>query len=103
MIPLERIGGAPITWGVCEVPGWGVMLPADRPLIVVWHGRPAEPVALEPAARAAMEELVGRSANGQLVIAEGSGHYITFDRPDVVIDAVRRVVEAARAGQPLAR
>ena len=32
MIPLERIGGAPITWGVCEVPGWGVMLPADRVL-----------------------------------------------------------------------
>lgn len=28
----DRIGGAPITWGVCEVPGWGVMLPADRVL-----------------------------------------------------------------------
>jgi inosose dehydratase len=32
MIPRDRIGGAPITWGVCEVPGWGVMLPADRVL-----------------------------------------------------------------------
>jgi inosose dehydratase len=32
VIPLERIGGAPITWGVCEVPGWGVMLPAERVL-----------------------------------------------------------------------
>jgi inosose dehydratase len=32
MIPLDRIGGAPITWGVCEVPGWGVMLRADRVL-----------------------------------------------------------------------
>jgi inosose dehydratase len=32
VIPLERIGGAPITWGVCEVPGWGVMLTADRVL-----------------------------------------------------------------------
>jgi inosose dehydratase len=32
VIPLERIGGAPITWGVCEVPGWGVMLSADRVL-----------------------------------------------------------------------
>jgi inosose dehydratase len=32
VIPLDRIGGAPITWGVCEVPGWGVMLPADRVL-----------------------------------------------------------------------
>jgi len=28
----NRLAGAPITWGVCEVPGWGVMLPADRVL-----------------------------------------------------------------------
>jgi inosose dehydratase len=32
VIPLDRIGGAPITWGVCEVPGWGVMLSPDRVL-----------------------------------------------------------------------
>ncbi len=32
MIDDERFGGAPISWGVCEVPGWGVMLPADRVL-----------------------------------------------------------------------
>ena len=32
MISLDRVGGAPITWGVCEVPGWGVMLSADRVL-----------------------------------------------------------------------
>ncbi|HMK98299.1 MAG TPA: sugar phosphate isomerase/epimerase [Acidimicrobiales bacterium] len=28
----ERLAGAPISWGVCEVPGWGVMLPRDRVL-----------------------------------------------------------------------
>ncbi len=27
-----RIAGAPISWGVCEVPGWGHQLPADRVL-----------------------------------------------------------------------
>jgi inosose dehydratase len=27
-----RIAGAPISWGVCEVPGWGPMLPAERVL-----------------------------------------------------------------------
>ena len=32
MITVDRIAGAPITWGVCEVPGWGVMLSADRVL-----------------------------------------------------------------------
>ncbi|GAA1737653.1 TIM barrel protein [Aeromicrobium alkaliterrae] len=28
----SRIAGAPISWGVCEVPGWGYQLPADRVL-----------------------------------------------------------------------
>jgi inosose dehydratase len=27
-----RVGGAPISWGVCEAPGWGHELPADRVL-----------------------------------------------------------------------
>lgn len=25
-----RVAGAPISWGVCEVPGWGYQLPAER-------------------------------------------------------------------------
>ena len=29
---LERVAGAPITWGVCEVPGWGYQLDAARVL-----------------------------------------------------------------------
>jgi inosose dehydratase len=28
----DRVAGAPISWGVCEVPGWGVQLDADRVL-----------------------------------------------------------------------
>lgn len=28
----ERLAGAPISWGVCEVPGWGVQLPAREVL-----------------------------------------------------------------------
>lgn len=28
----DRLAGAPISWGVCEVPGWGVMLPRERVL-----------------------------------------------------------------------
>ena len=32
MTVLGRTAGAPISWGVCEVPGWGVQLPADRVL-----------------------------------------------------------------------
>ncbi|SHK04532.1 inosose dehydratase [Pseudonocardia thermophila] len=29
---MNRIAGAPISWGVCEVPGWGYQLPAERVL-----------------------------------------------------------------------
>ncbi len=29
---LDRLVGAPICWGVCEVPGWGRILPASRVL-----------------------------------------------------------------------
>jgi inosose dehydratase len=28
----DRIASAPISWGICEVPGWGQMLPTDRVL-----------------------------------------------------------------------
>ena len=28
----ERVAGAPITWGICEVPGWGHQMPAERVL-----------------------------------------------------------------------
>lgn len=28
----QRLAGAPISWGVCEVPGWGIMLPKERVL-----------------------------------------------------------------------
>ena len=29
---LDRVCSAPISWGICEVPGWGAMLPTDRVL-----------------------------------------------------------------------
>ena len=29
---LDRVATAPISWGVCEVPGWGYQLPVDRVL-----------------------------------------------------------------------
>jgi inosose dehydratase len=29
---VDRVGAAPISWGVCEAPGWGLQLPVDRVL-----------------------------------------------------------------------
>ena len=30
---LDRVATAPISWGVCEMPGWGYQLPVDRVLV----------------------------------------------------------------------
>ena len=46
-------------------------------------------------------ELVAQSPDGTHIIAEGSGHGIQIDRPDLVVDAIRHVVESARrTGNP---
>ncbi len=29
---MDRMATAPISWGICEVPGWGIQLPVDRVL-----------------------------------------------------------------------
>jgi inosose dehydratase len=66
-----RVAAAPISWGVCEVPGWGLMLPPDRVLSEMaalgfraTELGPVDWLPLDPAAlRAALErhglELVG--------------------------------------------
>ncbi len=38
------------------------------------------------------------SQNAEQIVAEDSGHYIQVEQPDLVIDAIRQVVEAARNG-----
>ena len=39
----------------------------------------------------------GFSSRSELFLVQGARHYIYLDRPDVVIESIRRVVEAARA------
>jgi pimeloyl-ACP methyl ester carboxylesterase len=79
----------------------------DMPLAVLSHD-PDKPSADLPADLAKptneawekmQEELALLSTRGTQVIAKNSSHYIQIDRPDVVIDAVRGVVEQARAAQ----
>lgn len=43
------------------------------------------------------QELTGLSSQGEQVIAEGSGHFIQWDQPDVVIDAIHTMVERMQA------
>ncbi len=80
----------------------------DLPLAVLSHDPEKLYSELPPdAARSTndewekMQEELGRlSTRGTQTIARNSGHYIQLDRPELVIDAVRRVVDEARAAQP---
>jgi len=61
----------------------------DVPVIVVSGERNSDAGQLARQAR-----LAAQSTRGRHVIAEGSGHWIPLDRPDVVIAAIREVVAA---------
>jgi pimeloyl-ACP methyl ester carboxylesterase len=74
------------------------------PLTVIRHGIP-EMFASMPAEQAEQAEaiwqelqadLAARSSNSRLLVAEKSGHGIPVDQPNVVVDAIRRMVESAR-------
>jgi pimeloyl-ACP methyl ester carboxylesterase len=82
------------------------------PLIVLSRGLPMElsPDAKLPANFSAEQERIWRDCQNALValvpgaqhvIAIKSGHYIQTMQPDLVIGAVRQVVEAARQGSPV--
>jgi pimeloyl-ACP methyl ester carboxylesterase len=72
------------------------------PLVVLAHGHP-EPgtpfVELEePFWRQLQRELAHLVPGGRLVIATESGHDIQHEQPELVLDAIRDVVLAVRAG-----
>ena len=76
----------------------------DIPLLVIWHGIP-NMFASMPADQAVQAEMVWQelqndlakqSSNSQLLVAEKSGHGIQNDQPDLVIEAIRQMVESVR-------
>jgi pimeloyl-ACP methyl ester carboxylesterase len=72
----------------------------DTPLVVLAAGRTMQHV---PYWRESQAYQAGLSTNSRLIVADDSDHSIHWDRPALVIDAVRAVLEAARTGQPLAQ
>jgi inosose dehydratase len=69
-----RVAGAPISWGVCEVPGWGVQLPAERVLaemrdagLAATEFGPDGFLPADPALRAALLKAYGLGAVGGFV------------------------------------
>ena len=74
----------------------------DRPLVVLLATREnlmnksSEEIEKEAVIRKLEMELAKRSTQGKLIVVENSGHHIQHDRPEVVVGAVREVVEAVR-------
>jgi pimeloyl-ACP methyl ester carboxylesterase len=66
-------------------------------LIVIVHSVP-DPLLFsrlegERLFQEAAMKLAALSTNSEYVVAEGSGHLVTIERPDVVIDAILSLVE----------
>jgi inosose dehydratase len=70
-IPARRLAAAPISWGVCEVPGWGRMLPPERVLAEMaslgFAATELGPVGYLPQEPATVRELLDR--HGLRVVA----------------------------------
>ncbi|MBI1809888.1 MAG: alpha/beta hydrolase [Gemmatimonadetes bacterium] len=47
------------------------------------------------------QEIVSRSTRGRWILAEHSGHYIQRDRPDLVIQSVREMLDTLRSAPPV--
>ncbi len=79
-----------------------VIIPSEKP-----PGSPPPGVSAEEWKRIDEEKrrqkvgLTSLSRNSTLVVAEKSGHHIHLDEPELVVEAVRRVVDAARRGAKL--
>ncbi|TYS47686.1 alpha/beta fold hydrolase [Bacillus infantis] len=71
----------------------------DVPLIVLSAGKKAHYSAESQALWNDMQrELLEISSHGELVIAENSAHYIQRDEPDVIVDAVRKLIDLQGCG-----
>ena len=98
----DKIAGAPISWGVCEVPGWGFQLPSDRVLTEMQQvGLAATefgPDGFLPAAPAAMAALL---ASRHLAAVGGFTPVVLHEPGHDPAPAIKRLLDsydAAHAG-----
>ncbi len=67
----------------------------DRPLLVLIRDTTVER-SHDPLHVRHQQAMAGLSSRGEYRIVPGAGHHIQVDRPDAVIDAVRKVVREIR-------
>ena len=72
-----------------------VVLSAAKMELPEGYGLTAEDMADLQAVQSEMHaELAALSPQGEVVVAEESTHYIQFDQPELVIQAIRQVLDA---------
>jgi inosose dehydratase len=101
-LPVDRIAGAPISWGLCEVPGWGFQLTPERVLsemqglgLVATEFGPPGFLEGEPESRVAQLAAYGLGAVGgfHVAVLHDPGH-----DPVPGVDAFIDECLAAKAG-----
>lgn len=75
----------------------------DIPLVVIMHGQRVLPEGalgdqLERQWLALQRDLAARHRNGKVIIARESGHNVLFSQPELVADAIRRLINDYRRG-----
>jgi len=64
--------------------------PLTAPLVVISAGN------VSPERRGAHAAIAAQSPNGRHIVADRSGHWVTENQPELVIDAILEIVELAR-------
>ena len=99
---LDRVASAPISWGICEVPGWGAMLPTPRVLTEMSGlGLPATELGAPGFLPTSPEEVKATLATYDMTLIGGFTPVILHDAAmrEATITEARRVADLfQRAG-----
>ncbi|MEX1210970.1 MAG: TIM barrel protein [Candidatus Nanopelagicales bacterium] len=99
---LDRVASAPISWGICEVPGWGAMLPTPRVLTEMSGlGLPATELGAPGFLPTSPEEVKSTLATYDMTLIGGFTPVILHDAAmrEATITQARRVADLfQRAG-----
>lgn len=106
----------PLTYATAAMEFGSILSPSDRiraegfggplgsrPVIVITHGIRFPPPydVLEQGWDAGQARLAALSTNSELLTAEQASHLLQYDQPEIVVESIRRVWQAARAGTHL--
>ena len=94
---LARVASAPISWGICEVPGWGAMLPTSRVLgEMASLGLPATELGAPGFLPERPEELLETLAAVDMSLIGGFTPLVLHDRAQrtAALDTARRTARS---------